>query len=114
MTDQVTETVTIPKADYESLIAAREDLEDIIAFDRAMNERGEGLPHEFMLRLLNGEPSLKVFREWRGLSQTALAKASGVNRVQIINIESDPNKTGSVKTLKKLADALDVPLDDLA
>ena len=55
-------------------------------------------------------------RNWRqlcGLTQAVLTAASGVNRVQIANIESGA-KTGSVATLRKLADALEVTLDDLA
>lgn len=54
-----------------------------------------------------------IWREHRGLTPVALAERSGVNRVQISNIEAG-EKTGSVKTLKKLADALGVALDDLA
>lgn len=54
-----------------------------------------------------------MFRDLRGLSQTALAAASGVNRVQIADIDAD-RKTGPVVTLRKLADALAVTLDDLA
>ncbi len=42
----------------------------------------------------------------------ALAKASGVNRVQIADIEAGRGK-GSVETLRKLAEALRVTIDDL-
>ena len=107
-----TKTVTISRERYETLVAAKEDLEDILAFDRAMADDREGLPHAFMLRLIAGENPLAVFRAWRGLGQTDLAKRSGVNRVQIIDIESG-RKTGSVATLKKLADALGISIDDL-
>jgi mRNA interferase RelE/StbE len=78
-----------------------------------MAERGEGLPHDHMARIVNGESPLRVFRQWRGLSQVALAGRSGVNRVQIADIEAG-RKTGSVGTLKALAEALEVTLDDLA
>ena len=53
-----------------------------------------------------------MFREWRELSQTALADQSGVNRVQIVEIEAG-RKTGSVATLRKLASTLGVTIDDL-
>ncbi len=72
----------------------------------------EMLPETFVKRMLDGESVLKLWREHRWLTQTALAEKSGVNRVQITNIESG-KKTGSVATLKKLADALDVLVDDL-
>ncbi|QBY01738.1 XRE family transcriptional regulator [Rhodophyticola sp. CCM32] len=106
------QTVTIPRIEYDALLSAREDLTDIRAYDAAMAAPEESLPHAFMLRLIEGVPPVLVFREWRGLSQAALARVSGVNRVQISDIEQR-GKTGSVKTLRKLADALQVPLDDL-
>ncbi|MDJ1006766.1 MAG: helix-turn-helix transcriptional regulator [Paracoccaceae bacterium] len=106
------DTVTISRAEYEALLAAREDLADIQAYDRAVSEAGEGLPARYMDRLLDGDAPLAVFRDWRGLSQSALARTSGVNRVQIADIEAG-RKTGSVATLAKLADALSVTVDDL-
>jgi mRNA interferase RelE/StbE len=49
---------------------------------------------------------------FRGLTQQALSDASGVNRVQIANIEAG-TASGSVATLAKLATALGVAIDDL-
>jgi len=106
------EMITIPKSDYVALVAAKEDLEDIEAFDRAMKDDSEGVPHEYMVRLIDGENPLAVFRDWRGFSQSELARVSDVNRVQIVDIESG-RKTGSVATLKKLADTLGIVIDDL-
>ncbi|MDB5540123.1 MAG: transcriptional regulator, family [Devosia sp.] len=111
------EMVTIPKAEYERLLAAAEDLADIAAYDRAKAALAAGhdqlIPAEFANRLIAGESPVRVYREFRGLTQLALSEASGVNRVQIANIESG-SKQGSVDTLKKLAGALGVSLDDLA
>jgi mRNA interferase RelE/StbE len=107
------DTVTISRLEYDRLREAAEMLADVAAFDRAMAERGEGLPHDHMARIVKGESPLRVFRQWRGLSQVALAARSGVNRVQIADIEAG-RKTGSVGTLKALAEALYVALDDLA
>ena len=72
----------------------------------------EGVPDEHVGRILDGESPLMVFRDWRGLSQSALARVSGVSRVQIVNIEAG-DATGSVSTLRKLAKALGVGVDDL-
>ncbi len=55
---------------------------------------------------------MRVYRELRGLSVSELARQSGVNRVQIMDIESG-RKTGSVATVAKLARALRVDVDDL-
>ena len=63
-------------------------------------------------RLIDGASPLRVWREYRGLSQSKLARVSGVNRVQIVEIEAGRN-AGSVRTLRKLADALGVALDDI-
>ena len=113
----MSEMVTITKAEYERLLEAPEDLTDIAAYDRARATLAAGddelIPAEFANRLIAGESPLRVYREFRGLTQVALSEASGVNRVQIANIESG-SKRGSVDTLKKLAGALAVSLDDLA
>ena len=63
-------------------------------------------------RLIDRESPLRVWRDYRGLSQSALARACGVNRVQFVEIESGCN-SGSVHTLRKLADALRVAVDDI-
>jgi len=106
------QTVTIPRAEYDRLREAAWMLADVAAFDRAMAERAEGLPHAHMRRIVAGEAALRVWRDWRGLTQTALAERSGVNRVQIADIEAG-RKTGSVATLRALADALGATLEDL-
>ncbi len=72
----------------------------------------ELVPAHVAHRLIDGEAPLRVWREHRGLSQSALARASGVNRVQIVEIEAGRN-SGSVRTLRKLADALGVAVDDI-
>ena len=70
------------------------------------------MPAEYAKRLIAGESPLRVWRELRGLSQVAMGKVSGVNRVQIADIEAGRGK-GSVETVRKLADALGVRVDDL-
>ena len=113
----MTGTVTITRAEYDRLREAAEDLADLANYDRAKAALAAGedelIPAEYVDRMTDGESPVRVFRDLRGLSQTALAAASGVNRVQIADIEAG-RKTGSVATLRKLADALSVTLDDLA
>ncbi|MCY4377514.1 MAG: helix-turn-helix transcriptional regulator [Spirochaetaceae bacterium] len=112
----MSETVTIPKAEYDRLRALEEDFSDIqtaLAVEaRLATGEEELIPAEVVDRLLDGEPPLRVWREFRNLTQSELARASGVNRVQIVDIEADRN-SGSVRTLRKLADALVVTVDDL-
>ena len=106
-------TVTIARNEYDRLLEAAEDLADLQAYDRAMAAGGEGLPHAFMVRLIEGENPVRVFRDWRGLSQAEAARRAGVHRVQLHDIEAG-KKRGSVDTLKAIATALDVALDDIA
>lgn len=110
------EMVTIPAAEYQRLLDASEDLADLRTYDRAKADLASGadelIPAEYAKRLIDGESVLRVYRDLRGLTQVQLSEASGVNRVQIADIEAG-RKVGSVATLKKLADALGVTLDDL-
>ncbi len=112
----MTETVTIPRAEYDRLRAMEEDFEDFrAALDieaRIAAGEEELVPSSVADRLIDGESALRVWREYRGFSQSRLARVSGVNRVQIVEIEAGRN-AGSVKTLRKLADALRVALDDI-
>ncbi|TFL18689.1 helix-turn-helix transcriptional regulator [Jannaschia formosa] len=111
------DTVTIPRSEYDALRAAAAELEDVTAHDdaRAALSRGEEelVPEPFASRIMDGESPVRVFRELRGHSQSALARLSGVNRVQIVEIEGG-RATGSAATLGRLAAALKVTLDDLA
>ena len=112
----MSETVTIARAEYDRLCALEEDLGDIqraLAVEaRLAKGDKELIPAEVVDRLLDGEPPLRVWRELRNLTQSELARTSGVNRVQIVDIEADRN-SGSVRTLRKLAYALGVTVDDL-
>ena len=110
------DTVTIPRAEYERLCALEEEFADIQAAltveARIASGEEELIPAQVVDRLIDREAPLRVWREYRAFSQAALARASGVNRVQIVDIEAGRN-SGSVHTLRKLADALRVAVDDL-
>ena len=111
------EMVTIPREEYDRLRTAAEDLADLQAFDRAKAALAAGedelIPLDFANRLLNGENALQVYRELRGMTQAALAEKAGVGRVLVAEIETG-RKQGSVATLRALAKAIGVSLDDLA
>jgi mRNA interferase RelE/StbE len=108
--------VRISRGEYDRLLQAAEELDDLRAYDRAIGALASGaeeqVPAGSVSRILAGESPLRVFRELRGLSQVALAGMSGVNRVQIGDIEAG-RKTGSIETVRKLAEALRVAIDDL-
>ena len=54
---------------------------------------------------------IKEMREKQGISQEELSKRSNVSRVTISQLENDESKNASVKTLLKIAKALNAPLD---
>jgi DNA-binding XRE family transcriptional regulator len=82
------------------------------AKQRLARSRDELIPLELIERRLAGENPMKIWREYRGLTQEALAKRSKVSRPMIAAIESG-HKMGGIGTLKKLAVALGVDVDDL-
>jgi mRNA interferase RelE/StbE len=110
------DTITIERDEYERLREAANELADLRAYDRAKNRLAGGeeelVPADCARRLVSGESSLRIFRELRGMTQAALAEKAGVNRVQIADIEGG-RKTGSVETVKRLAAALGMTVDDL-
>ena len=56
---------------------------------------------------------VKEIREERNISQVKLSELSGISRQTISKIESDPDANVTVDTLKKLADALCVRVEDI-
>jgi DNA-binding XRE family transcriptional regulator len=107
----------IPMTRFRKLVGDAEMLADVRAFDDAKTgiDRGddEVVPFEIVERRVAGESPLKVWREHCGLTQEGLAAESGVSRVMIAAIESG-HRRGGVATLKKLAVALKLSLDNLA
>lgn len=111
------EFAVLPMGELKKLMDDAEMLSDIRAYDaaKARMERGEDepIPLEITERRLAGESTVRIWREYRGLTQEGLAKISKVSRPMIAAIESR-HKKGGIGTLKKLAVALEVDLDHLA
>jgi DNA-binding XRE family transcriptional regulator len=111
------EFAIIPLDRLRKLIDDAEMLSDVTAFDaaKARLHRGDDeiIPFEITERRSDGESPVKIWREHRGLTQQELAKASQVSRTMIAAIETG-HKQGSIATLKRLAAALHVTLDNLA
>jgi DNA-binding XRE family transcriptional regulator len=118
---QTDDTVTLSRLDYERLLEALEDAEDIAALEVAgARERtlGEEAAHadylsaELVSRLLEGEHPVRIWREHRGLSQEELASFAGIARSYLAEIEGC-RKPGSIDAFRKLARALGLTVDDL-
>ena len=108
--------VVLPESDYERLLEAMEDAEDIAAIRRFEQKLAVGdedlIPAEYVYRMLDGENRVTVWREFRGLSGKELAKAAGIAPSYLSNIEAG-KRDGTIGTMKKIADALKVTIDDL-
>ncbi|MCY4585828.1 MAG: helix-turn-helix transcriptional regulator [Bryobacterales bacterium] len=104
----------IPWHEYERLVNEDADarVSDEELYDRAKAEGGESFPIEVVDRLLAGENPIRVFRTYRGMTQNQLAAAVGINAMYLSQIETG-KRTGSIKILAALANALHVGMDDL-
>jgi hypothetical protein len=108
------DTVTLALKDWDAMIEALEDAEDRRAVEafRASGDKDEAVPVAVAKRLVAGENPVRVYREWRGITATALAKAADVAQPYLSAIETG-GKPGSAAALKRIAAALNVDLEDL-
>jgi len=104
--------VVLPHKEYQTLLGLLEDIEDTAAIQAALQDESERFPLEVVERIAQGEHPIKVFREYRELTQGVLAKAAGVSKQYISQIENH-QRNGTTKKLKAIAQALGVELDDL-
>ena len=104
----------VPYAKWLDLTRRAEaSMTDEELYDAARAEdTGERLPHDAVKRLVNGEPPLKVFREWRTMTQEALAAAANVSAGYVSQIERGVRKP-SRKALTAFAAALNLDVEDL-
>lgn len=105
--------VMLPLKQYEKMLHDLEMLDDIRAFDKAKQENQEHFPAELIRRLCAGENAIKLFRTHRGMTQLTLAKKANTTREYISQLENNLRK-GTIETLKKIAAALGVELEDLS
>lgn len=99
----------------QSVLSSFEDSEmlaDIQAYDHAILRNEEFFPLDVIEKITtDGENPLKVWREYRNLTQEQLAEAIGtISPTDISAIESG-EQTGSVNILKEIALVLNVDLE---
>lgn len=118
---QTDDTVTLRRADFQAMLDAVADAEDVAALRTAEARekeigkaaaRADHLPVELVLRLLAGEHPVRIWRDHRGLSPQALADLAGIARSYLVEIEGR-RKPGSVAAYRRLAKALGLTVDDL-
>lgn len=104
--------VQVPEDDFAALRERLEDANDRLALQKALAREEEYYPGDLARALLEGQSPVRVFRNHRGMTQGELAVASDVTQATISEIESG-RKQGSIESLKAIAAALDVDLDEL-
>lgn len=114
--DGQAEYAVVPVEEWRRIRALAEDAEDLEAADNAGRKLAEGhdetVPAEVVRSLLEDQHPLWVWRQYRDLTQQQLADLAGVGKSHISQIESGA-RTGSVKCLRRLAEALGVDIEDL-
>ena len=94
----------------------KEDLQDILDYDAAVLaiERGEDelIPAEVVYAILDGENPIKVWREYRGLTQQQLSDKAGISKPYLSQIETG-KRTGTTEILSAIAKSLDVSLEEV-
>jgi len=86
---------------------------DIADFKRALRDQQEELiPDKYAKRLISGENPIRVWREYRQLTQQELAKAAKISVSTLSQLENN-ERAPSITVLKKLAQTLKLSLEDL-
>jgi DNA-binding XRE family transcriptional regulator len=109
------EWAVVPYEEYQRLVAEAEMLQDVRDYDEAklaITNGEELIPGQVTYALLDGENPLRVWREYRGLTQQQVAEAAGISKPYLSQLESGQRK-GTTEVLQAVAKALNVSLDDL-
>ncbi len=110
------EWAVLPYEEYLRLAEQAEMLEDIQAYDRAKgaleSSEDEIIPADVAYALVDGENPVKVWREYRQMTQQQLAEIAEISVPFLSQIETGKRKP-STKVLAVLAKTLQVTVDDL-
>ena len=110
------EMVILSRHDFDLLVAASDDLADIAAYDQTKARLAVGedemVPAKIVDDILNGQNPVRVWRLHRGQSVSELAAATRLSPAYLSQIETGKRR-GQADTLKLIAAALGVSVDDL-
>lgn len=101
----------IPIAEYEALLERADEGVAQRVYDAFETTKPETFPDALAERLIAGEHPIRVFRDYRGLSQGELAAMAGTTQVTISQIETGA-RTGSFEMLKLISAALKIEIDE--
>lgn len=110
------EFAVIPYEDYQHFLELLQDETDagtVAEFHESYSAGREFMiPAEIVNRELAGESAIKLWREYRGLTQQELSERAGISKAYLSQIESG-KRQGRLDTLSALARSLEVPLEVL-
>ncbi len=109
------EYAVVPWNEFQALrerAAMVEEVQEACVASQRIDAGEETYPDALAGRLLDGENPVHVWREYRDLSEQALAEAVGLTVAEIGEIEAEEREV-SVTLLKLLSEALDVEREDL-
>jgi DNA-binding XRE family transcriptional regulator len=110
------EWAIVPYNTYLQLVEKAEMLQDVQDFDsaKAALERGDDelVPSEVVYAILDGGNPIKVWREYRGMSQQEAAENAGISVPYLSQLETNKRK-GSLNVLSAIAKALKVSLENI-
>lgn len=108
--------VILPKAEYDELVAAVEDLEDLLVVQRSRARIAAGqdelITDAEMDDYLDAPTPIAFWRKKRGSTLAGLADRAGVTEGYLTAVENGDEQP-SVPALKALAEALNVTMDEL-
>ncbi|MEA3336133.1 MAG: helix-turn-helix domain-containing protein [Chloroflexota bacterium] len=109
------EWAVIPYKEYLRLAAEAEMLRDVRDYDatlEAIEQGEETIPSEIVYAILDGANPIRVWRQYRELTQQQLSEAAGISKPYLSQIESG-KRTGTTEVLSAIANALNLTLDDI-
>lgn len=107
------EWAVIPYKEYLRLAEFDKMSDEVKSFKKKLVQGKEELiPDEYAVRLIKGENAIRVWREYRELTQIELAKAVGISTPYLSQLEHG-QRQASTKTLAKIGDKLRISIADL-
>ena len=110
------EWAVVPYDVYIQLVEKAEMAQDVQDYDsaKAALEHGDDelVPSEVIYAILDGSNPIKIWREYRGMSQHEIAENAGISVPYLSQLETNKRK-GSLNVLSAIAKALRVSLDHI-
>jgi len=110
------EWAVIPYELYLQLVEKAEMLLDIQDYDNAKAALAHGedefVPSNVIYAILDGENAIKVWREFRKMSQQELTEKADISVPYLSQLETN-KRTGSLEVLTSIAKALNISLENI-